>query len=115
MTLTLPWPPSVNTYWRRVGNRTLLSAKARAYRGAVAAACLQQRSPKLGSARLAVTVIAHPPDKRQRDLDNLPKGILDALSFAGVFDDDSQIDVLTVTRREVIKGGRVIVTVSVIQ
>ena len=25
MVLTLPWPPSINHYWRRVGPRTLIS------------------------------------------------------------------------------------------
>ena len=28
---TLPYPPSVNSIWRRVGNKTLLSAEGREY------------------------------------------------------------------------------------
>lgn len=98
MTLTLPWPPSVNSYWRRVGNKTILSAAAREYRGAATAACLEQGAPHLGTARVRILISACPPDRRQRDLDNLHKGVLDALAFAGVFDDDSQVDDLRIVR-----------------
>lgn len=112
MTLTLPFPPSVNTYWRRVGSRTVLSAKAREYRGAAIAACLEQSAPRLGQARVRVSVIAYPPDRRRRDLDNLHKGILDALTFAQVFDDDSQIDELSIIRAYPEAPGRVLVTIE---
>ena len=30
MVLTLPYPPSINHYWRRVGPRTLISREGRA-------------------------------------------------------------------------------------
>ena len=33
-----------------------------------------------------------PPDRRRRDLDNLYKCLFDALGHAGVYEDDSQID-----------------------
>lgn len=36
ITLELPFPPSVNTYWRRVNGKTLISAKGRAYANQVA-------------------------------------------------------------------------------
>lgn len=111
-TFILPFPPSVNTYWRRVGNRTVLSKKAREYRANVAAVCAEQRAPRLGTARLRVKITAHPPDKRQRDLDNLPKGLLDALAFARVFDDDSQIDSLHIVRAGPTKPGKVVVTLE---
>jgi Holliday junction resolvase RusA-like endonuclease len=29
---TLPWPPSVNTNWRTVNGRMIISAKGREYR-----------------------------------------------------------------------------------
>ena len=31
MILSLPWPPSVNVYWRHVGAKVLISAEGRAY------------------------------------------------------------------------------------
>lgn len=52
------------------------------------------------------------PDRRIRDLDNIKKALLDSLTHAGVYKDDFQIDDLRVVRREVVKGGYVIVHVA---
>ena len=49
---------------------------------------------------------AFPPDRRRRDLDNLQKPTLDALQHAGIYEDDSQIDLLVTQRCEVVPGGR---------
>ncbi len=54
---------------------------------------------------------AFPPDRRRRDLDNLLKSVLDALEHAGVYADDSQIDLLVTKRREVVPNGRLLVRV----
>lgn len=118
--MLLPFPPTVNTYWRHIvmGKRaaTILSDAARKYRKAVCDAILEQHTPRgIFSGRLAVAIIACPPDRRARDLDNLPKGILDSLKHAGVIQDDSAIDQLTVMRSAIVKGGSVNVTVSEIQ
>jgi crossover junction endodeoxyribonuclease RusA len=43
---------------------------------------------------------AFPPDRRRRDLDNLLKPTLDALQHGGVYEDDSQVDLLVVRRCE---------------
>jgi crossover junction endodeoxyribonuclease RusA len=108
VTIRLPWPPSVNTYWRSVGRgRVLISERGRDYRIAVALA-VRERWPGLRHptrARLVVSIYAWPPDRRSRDLDNLPKAVFDALTHAGVWQDDSQIDGLAVTRLAVTKGG----------
>lgn len=37
---------------------------------------------------------------------------MNALQRAGVFDDDEQVDRLTVTRGEIIKGGLCVVTID---
>jgi crossover junction endodeoxyribonuclease RusA len=55
---------------------------------------------------------AFPPDRRRRDLDNIQKPVLDALEHAGVYEDDSQIDLLVTCRREVVPGGRILVMVE---
>lgn len=62
--------------------------------------------------RLAVTINVYPPDKRKRDLDNILKGLIDALQYARVFQDDSQIDMLTVIRRDVVKNGSVAIWIT---
>jgi len=101
--LDLPWPPSVNTYWRHptrgpLAGRHLISQQGRAYRDAVAAD-VRRRSLEPITGRLAVTVDAHPPDARKRDLDNIGKALLDALAYAGVIRDDGDIDHYSVNWR----------------
>ena len=111
--LFLPWPPSLNRYWRNVQGRTLISAEGRDYRGAVITGLKRfGGAPQLGAQRLSVTITAAPPDKRRRDLDNLLKAALDALTHAGVWDDDSQIDRLTIWRAPVTPGGALRIEVA---
>jgi crossover junction endodeoxyribonuclease RusA len=106
--LELPWPPSMNRMWRNVGGRTLLCKPGREYRQLVA---LLVRERHQIAERIAVTITACPPDRRRRDLDNMLKAPLDALTFAGVWLDDSQIDRLTIARGDVCKGGRLLVAI----
>lgn len=110
LNLTLPWPPSANTYYRNVQGKTLISSAGRAYRAAVSDQVLIQRGARMYAGRLAVSIVAHVPDKRRRDLDNLMKSTLDSLTHAGVWIDDSQIDSLHIARGPI--GGMLKVTVQ---
>ena len=112
VTVELPWPPSVNHYWGTRGKARFIGAAGKAFRAAVLAAWYQARAQGFGTARLSVTLLAHAPDRRKRDLDNILKATLDALCHARVFEDDAQIDVLDVRRRKPEKPGRVVVTVA---
>jgi crossover junction endodeoxyribonuclease RusA len=112
ITLTLPFPPSVNGYWRNINGRTLISAKGRAYKNAVARLVQWNYAAKQLQSRLEVLVILHPPDRRKRDIDNSMKALLDSMQAAGVYLDDSQIDRLVIERGDVEKGGAVIVTIK---
>ncbi len=96
--LTLPYPPSMNRLWRNVAGRTLLSAHGRSYRAAVGQVALVARPVRFGGQRVLVSIRAWMPDARRRDLDNTLKAALDGLTHAGVYDDDSQIDELRITR-----------------
>jgi crossover junction endodeoxyribonuclease RusA len=95
----LPFPPSVNGYWRafRRGNicTQIMSKRGREYSESVLK--LIQVSDPLTS-RLEVQITLCAPDKRRRDLDNYTKALLDSLTKAGVWEDDSQIDKLTIIR-----------------
>jgi crossover junction endodeoxyribonuclease RusA len=106
--LVVPWPPSTNAMWRNVvikgAGRTLLSAEGREYRDTVARVVQRLGITCPTICRLRVELRACPPDRRRRDLDNILKGALDALTHAGVWDDDSLIDELTVVRGEVGSG-----------
>lgn len=62
--------------------------------------------------RIEVSMIAYPPDNRSRDIDNLIKACLDAMTHAGVWVDDSQIDILSIRRGGIKKGGAMTVTFS---
>jgi len=89
--ITLPWPPSVNTYWRNFDGRMIISAKGREYRETVGDQMTVQRMVKHYVGPLRVVIEAWRPDRRRRDLDNLLKATLDGLAHAGVYEDDSQI------------------------
>lgn len=102
--ITLPWPPSVNRYWRSAMGRVLISVEGRRYRHRVLAKALDCRVQKtLG--KLRVDIIASPPDKRRRDLDNLLKATLDSLTHGGAWEDDSQIVDLRIRWGEQVEGG----------
>jgi len=104
--LVLPYPPSVNTYWRHNRGRTHISTKGKMYRSDVILAVMMQLKGHVTlTDRLKVTITALMPDKRRRDLDNLPKAVLDSLQHAGVYEDDSQIDDLHIIRGPILRGG----------
>lgn len=107
----LPYPPSVNHYWRRVGAKTLISRAGRLFRDRVCALLAAQRVHPLAGP-LAVQIEIFPPDHRRRDIDNVQKALLDAMQHGGAYYDDSQIISLSITKREVVPQGRTLVTIE---
>jgi len=103
--VTLPWPPTINTYWRHrvINNNAIvyITVEGKIYRKIVNELVLEAAAAqefKKYTGRLRVVIEAFPPDKRKRDLDNVLKSLLDALTHANVWDDDSQIDDLRIYR-----------------
>ncbi len=94
LTIALPYPPSVNHYWRHFRGRFVVSAEGKRFRTNVLAEVLNTHGRNKGlpfDGPIIVRITMHAPDKRRRDLDNTLKAMLDALAHAGVYGDDSQI------------------------
>ena len=88
--LELPYPPSVNHYYRRVGNRIIISREGRRYRERVCA-IMRSLGVKPIEGELEIFIELYPPDRRRRDLDNAQKAVWDSLQHGGAYHDDSQI------------------------
>lgn len=109
--LELPIPPSVNTYWGFHGHQRFLTPKAKLFKQEVWLEVKKNFVQKLASP-LKVSIRLHFPDRRLRDIDNHIKSLLDALTQAGVWEDDSLIDELHIYRGEVVKGGKTTITIE---
>ena len=110
MKFILPFPPSVNSYWRSPNKGTakgklLVSEAGRKFKHAVRAAIIEQLKAE-------VVIVLHPPDYRRHDLDNYNKALFDALTYAGIWEDDSQVKRMTIEWGENAKGGRVEITIT---
>lgn len=108
----LPWPPSVNSYYRKVGNKMLISERGRKYRVEVKKICYALRINKKLSGDLKLYARCYPPDHRRRDIDNLSKAILDSLEKGGVYSDDNQIKFLFLKTEKVMKNGAIEVEIA---
>jgi crossover junction endodeoxyribonuclease RusA len=111
----MPWPPSVNGYWRTFRNRQIISKRGREYRNAVYAeiALLGLLNSNIKE-KLSVSVVLNPPTLRRYDVDNFTKALFDGLTNAEFWLDDEQVQRLTVTKGEKTKGGNAEVSVNVI-
>ena len=97
--LELPYPPSVNHYYRKVvrwkrGKPFVcvkLGSKGEMHRKAVSLVCAMNKVRTL-KGRLEAQVMLYPPDKRKRDIDNPIKCLLDSMEHGRVYENDNQID-----------------------
>ena len=126
----LPWPPSVNHYYgygvlpKGKGKRPYLTPggkltdgyikpfltdAGRQYRRAVVQA-VGLVSPLVGP--VSAEIVARPPDRLRRDLDNLLKCVLDSLQHAAVLRDDTQIRRLSIEWGRLAKGGAIVVRLT---
>lgn len=115
--MTLPWPPSVNSYWRHptrgpLAGRHLISEEGRKFRNYVCDFARVNGITAQFDGRLAITVRAYPPDRRRRDLDNILKATLDSLTHAAVIEDDSQFDDIRIVRQSLVKGGKLEIMIT---
>lgn len=114
MRLTLPFPPSVNGYWRSTRKGVLISERGRIFRSNALASIYQQlrcRPPALLT-ELEVHLVLCPPSRAKRDLDNFQKALFDGLTHAGIWKDDSQVKRMLVEWGPVTKGGKAEINIS---
>lgn len=114
--LEVPYPKaSGNSHVRHGGGAHYLTKGARAYRSLVAvAAHAQGLHSRMLPGPLEVEFSIAPPDRRARDADNLLKPVLDALTNAGVWVDDSNrvIARTSVEWCDPEPGGRILLTIT---
>jgi len=119
----LPFPfVSGNHYksYNRRFNRWFITKKGKLYRLAIKAAVEKAKFdiPELAqtipfSCKVDIELQFFPPDRRTRDHDNFEKVFWDALTLAGVWDDDSLIGKKIIEDwAEPFKGGKVEVTLK---
>lgn len=110
--ITTPFPPSVNNYYVKTRNGVFISKRGKQFRKELEKS-ISEQIPNLNEItdRIKVGIILYPPDKRDRDVDNYNKSLLDALTHAGIWNDDKLIDQLPIYRGEVVKYGKVVVII----
>jgi len=109
LTLTFPYPCSVNAYWLASGHRRYISKRGMEFKKAVQEIC--RNVATFGDKPVEVSIILYPRDKRLLDIDNICKCVLDSMNGI-IYDDDQQVWKLTVERGEKIKGGGCQVTIK---
>lgn len=124
--LILPFPPSVNNY-KKVG-RMVLTKNNKLYQQRVNTnetkmfyykvwMRIKPKLPREGtifgdSATIACEIDLHPPHSNKRwDADNRLKVLLDSLTNAKVWDDDSQVTRLVVQKMAMIPQGQTVVRI----
>jgi crossover junction endodeoxyribonuclease RusA len=112
--IRLPYPPSVNSYWRTVNGRTLVSAAGRKYPRACAGEILAANvaipeRPIPGPVYVGVDL--WPPDRARRDVDNVLKALFDAATKIGLIADDVEICGTMVRRCVPFPGGMVLMMI----
>ena len=108
LNLTLPYPVSVNQYYRAIVRGriccSILSKKGREFKERVAN--LVSDTEKQPTDKPVMVIIKiYPPTRRKFDVDNMLKSLLDSL-IGIAYVDDEQIRCLAVSKEEVVKGGK---------
>lgn len=115
--LVLPIPPSINDFYGYTApavHRVIKYVKTagKFYKQKVAEYVEKNNLAIHANVPLTVQIIINFPTKHRTDLDNRMKGLLDSITSAGVWEDDSLIDELHIIRGKVGKPGGVIVKIQ---
>ncbi|PPC02501.1 RusA family crossover junction endodeoxyribonuclease [Acinetobacter pittii] len=97
-------PPSINNYWLDSGRASKRLSKRANHFIEVMQRFVQ---PHNYMGDVQVIIDYHMPDKKVRDIDNILKPCLDALTKCGLIGDDSQVKSLLVNARPIVAGGQI--------
>lgn len=112
ITVTLPYPPTINHYYGNLKNGgKYIKKPGQIFRQSVWAQVLPMKLKPL-SGNIALRLDIYPPDRRKRDIDNINKALFDALEHAKVYENDAQIKMVTSIKHDFDGEGRVEVIVD---
>ena len=111
--LDIPWPPTANKIWRHARGQNYLSRPYKDFLSLTYMVVRQQlpRHHRRIETPVRLTIDLYPPNRVRYDIDNRIKPILDALTRAGVWQDDSLVIELHVSKRSTLKRGRAIIEI----
>jgi len=116
--IELPYPPSVNHYWRHVplrnkhGVSSKISKAGRKYREDVMR-IVAESGLEMIRGPIAIKRILYCPDLKERDADNTAKAIYDSLAHAELIEGDQFVCAeISEKRIDADKIGRVILQIS---
>ena len=104
-------PVSVNAMYRSIGHGIIMSERGKKYKNALTTALLNNKQTKLIDGDVAVEIHFEFADKRKRDIDNFAKGALDCAKTL-LFNDDSDILCLTMTKKIGMSQNKIVFIVS---
>lgn len=108
--LFLPLPPSLNNYYGhhcKFNHVTpYIKTKGKEYRKDVLEYVLANNLQLRANVALSVKIIFTPKSNHRQDVDNVLKCLLDSLTEAEVYDDDSLIYSLSIEKRPPSKEGQ---------
>jgi crossover junction endodeoxyribonuclease RusA len=108
----MPFPPSNNNYYVKTQRGIFISQKGRKFRQAVAETLAQQMPSVHITDRILVETVYYMPDRRKRDIANYSKALHDAITVAGLWEDDELIDQNFEYRGGITKNGAVFMRIS---
>lgn len=113
ISLTLPYPPPLNSLYRFGKGQCYMSKRGKDFKLAVEGIVLERQISCISLANpLFLRLYIYPPDLRRRDIDGSIKVIFDALERAQVYENDCQIKKLYIEMREKEAPGRVDVEIE---
>ena len=103
---SMPYPPSVNGMYNRSPHGVFVKEKVKQYKKEVYFT-LRNKIICFEDASVFLDISIYPPDKRERDIDNILKVTFDCIQLLTIVNRDSQIQDLAVHRKFVIEKGRI--------